>query len=144
MTVELYNYLSDNNKMNKPLTLLNTLNCTITEESSVVDPVIIISGGYFNTNANYMYISDFNRYYYITDQDTDHQRIVLKGHVDVLRTYKEQISNLYVIADRSSSKFNLYQKDNELPMEARNRITMSPFSSSFQGEGIIFIATGNG
>ena len=94
MTVELYNYLSDNNKMNKPLTLLNTLNCTITEESSVVDPVIVISGAYFNTNANYMHISDFNRYYYITDVDTDHQRIVLKGHVDVLRTYKEQISNL--------------------------------------------------
>ena len=54
------------------------------------------------------------------------------------------IAGLSVIADRSSSYFNLYQKDNEIPMEARSRVTMSPFSGKFTGEGIILIATGNG
>ena len=58
--------------------------------------------------------------------------------------FASDIASLSVIADRSSSYYNLYQKDNEIPMEARSRVTMSPFSGKFTGEGIILIATGNG
>lgn len=144
MTVTLYKTPDANNKLDKACTLVSSLSCQIHEESNIIDPTIVISGSYFDPEINYMYIDDFGRYYYITDITVEHQRIILKGHVDVLKTYSSDIKLLKVIADRSSSFYNLYQKDSELPMESRGRITMSPFSGSFSGEGICLITTGSG
>lgn len=145
MNVTLYKNTSDNNKMNKSITADGSaISCTIKDTSNMIDPEIILAGSYFDPDDNYMYIDDFNRYYFITDVTVEHQRIVLHGHVDVLYTYASAIEDLYVIADRSSSYYNLYQKDNEIPFEARSRVTMSPFSGKFNGEGIILTCTGNG
>lgn len=144
MTLNLYSVSDDNNKLNKTLGTATSITATVHEESNVINPTFIISGSYFDPDLNYCHASDFGRYYYIEDITIEHQRIILKCHVDVLMSFATEIGGLTVIADRSSSKYNLYQRDTELPMEARNRITMSPFSGSFVGEGIVFIATGNG
>lgn len=144
MTLNLYSISDDNNKLTKSLGTGTSLSATVHEESNVIDPTFVISGSYFNPDLNYCYASDFGRYYYIEDITIEHQRIILKCHVDVLMSFASDIASLSVIADRSSSYFNLYQKDNEIPMEARSRVTMSPFSGKFTGEGIILIATGNG
>ena len=71
MEVILYTNNSDNKKVGKSLSVQATINGTLREGCSMVDPVIQFSDSVVNNAiaaaSNYAKIADFGRYYYITD-----------------------------------------------------------------------------
>lgn len=94
VNVELYKNLSDNRYVTKDIVLLDTVQATWYENTSIVKPTIRFTFPSELYDVNYAKIPAFGRYYYITDART------LQGHgvemdlrCDVLMTYKGTILN---------------------------------------------------
>ena len=89
--LKIYVNKSDHNIINKNIELISELNCTFKNDIDILKPRLIIKN---YVSGNYCFISDFNRFYYITDI------ILLKGDVyqlnctvDVLKTYANELEN---------------------------------------------------
>lgn len=94
----------DTRKINKTVTTIKTINALPTEPTNILTPVIIAERDSDIINANYMYIPELNRYYYITAITLiQGNRVSITGKVDVLKTYAEQLQNCTGIITRSES-----------------------------------------
>lgn len=112
MNVTLYSNTGDPRQLNKNLTFLNTTYAIqATDEISVTDPELIINVSAL-VDFNYVEIADFGRKYYVRSKtylNGNQCRVGL--HVDVLESFKNEINNSIVIADRSSNRNNKYIED---------------------------------
>ena len=145
MTVKLYQNKSEFNVVDKDLTELATLTGTLREQSSVVDPAINFSGltQYIDT-ANYAYISEFGRYYFITDiQYVRNNLWLLTMHVDVLYTYASQIRNNSAIIERNENEYDLKLNDGLFRTQQNPRIAQYPFPSGFNTWNFVLAVAGN-
>lgn len=93
MYVTFYTNGSPNNSVNKTLAYINSFDCTHTRPVKVESPEIIVHTSLVNLGStNYMYIDDFDRYYFIDGYTIlDGGRIAIRGTVDVLYTYRYNI-----------------------------------------------------
>ena len=105
MTVTLYKTSDDPRVVNKTLTAVgNTISATAKGNFSIISPTLILDYTGSMTGVNYFYITDFGRYYYITDISLDiGGRIVISGAIDVLKTYATGIGNATATVIRSES-----------------------------------------
>ena len=141
MQAILYINESDNNRINKTLREVARVNIILKDDTNNITPTIIISRA-TTIDFNYIYIADFNRYYFVTSSAYSQQKYIVNLSVDVLRTYKNDIYNLNVIANRSSSRFNLYQTDAEISFLNKNDIITMPFPGGFSGLSMILAVNG--
>ena len=141
MQAILYINESDNNRINKTLREVARVNIVLKDNTNNITPTIIISRA-VTIDFNYIYITDFDRYYFVTSSTYSQQKYIVNLSVDVLRTYKTDIYNLNVIANRSSSRFNLYQTDGEISFLNKNDIITMPFSNGFNGISMILAVNG--
>ena len=95
--LKIYVNKSDHNIINKNIELISELNCTFKNDIDILNPRLIIKN---YVSGNYCFISDFNRYYYITDI------VLLKGDVyqlnctvDVLKTYANELESAEYYSD---------------------------------------------
>lgn len=112
MPITIYNNASDKKVIGKTLTSVTTLNYILLESTNIINPEIVVSYASNILSANYAYIAEFNRYYFI-DSITilDGKRMKISMSVDVLETYKTQIKGLTCIVKRNSNVYNLYLDD---------------------------------
>ena len=114
LSIQLMNNSSPVEKIGKTLSAGNTYNCALKDDTSVLDPVIILQTSDNIFNYNYMYISDFGRYYFIKDiKSLNNNRWEVSAHVDVLETYKNSILANNAVIRRQQNKYNLYLDDPE-------------------------------
>lgn len=114
MQVALYTNNSENYRVVKSLTARYTENCTLKDGCSIEDPVILIQNANNICECNYMYIADFNRYYYIADIISVRNGLwELHGHVDVLMSFATEIKACSATCKRQENLFNLYLDDPE-------------------------------
>lgn len=128
------------NKISKTPVEKFTLSGVLKEESSIVDPVILIEKDN-PIEANYAYIAEFNRYYYIKDITSVRNglwRITM--HTDVLKTFSEGILNSPCIVAKSSSRFNLYLNDSDYKCLQDDIIMTKTFTSGFNLANSTFVA----
>ena len=121
ISVDFYNFTKDRDSTKQPTgQAAAALTCEIFNPCSVVNPRILVktaapkptNGSFYN----YCYISDFKRYYYVTDWQYDNGLWVASLACDVLSTYKTQIGaeNLFIL--RASAASNGYIKDGYYPL----------------------------
>lgn len=94
ISVQLYRNYSDNNYVTKDIRPIagGALTARATHEVSIVSPVLTFDYSTAFLLANYAYISEFNRYYYIRNPITDTaKRIHLELSVDPLMSFGSQI-----------------------------------------------------
>lgn len=97
MKIKLYYNSSENNVIGKTLNDKLELDGNLRDSSDITNPVIMITSNN-KPNANYAYINDFNRFYFISEITAYRSNsFILKLKVDVLESYKEQIKNLKVV-----------------------------------------------
>lgn len=144
MQITTYRNASEEHVLDKQLTVVNSnISAMFKDDTNMVNPTIIISS-LISKNFNYVYISDTDRYYYVTDMTYSQQRTLVTLAVDVLMSFNSDIKDLEVIANRSSSYYNTYQKDDSIPFENRNIISTQPFASGFVGDTLILAVNGGG
>ena len=114
-----------NKKRNSTLrpTLTKQLNCILKEGTSLVNPTLIFDRKAVGHTYNYVYIPDFDRYYFVGDPVYDNARIEYPCRCDVLASFKTEIgsSSHYVL--RSASESNGYIIDTMYPPSTENSST---------------------
>lgn len=131
--LNMYRNTSDNRYLNKTLNMLaENVPCTFKDDTSAVEPTIIISPDAYTPACNYVYLSDTDRYYYVADRVFSQQRVELKLSIDVRMSFN--FSNCDCIALRSSNKYNMYLDDNEYARLQYNEVYTKPFPTSFSKE----------
>ena len=116
MQVQLLSIPDDTRKINKTVNqVTELLPCAVTEDSnSILNPRLLLKWNESYIGANYAYIPEFQRYYFIDDISLNTGgNCVVSLSVDVLYTYAAQIMQLKVTAARSSNKYNRYLNDNQ-------------------------------
>lgn len=131
MTLNLYTISDDKRKVRKTVGTATQLTGTLREECSVLDPVITIESSSNLSGKNYAYISDFGRYYFITDITAVTDKLWrISMHVDVLMSYSSQLLPLEMIAKRQENMINHYINDGQIPCNAYRNITTHKFSEN--------------
>ena len=146
MTLILYENKSDEIKMNKELTTIATYNGYMRDESSFTNPTVLIEGVFNitnNSNANYMFLPDYRRYYYITDIIQKRSNLVeIHARVDVLMSFKNEIKTCSGIIKKSSNKYNLYLDDGSLKIYQNKLLITKEFPSGFSNPHFVMISAG--
>ena len=144
MTITLYNTGSEKNAVNKSLTEVMTLTGTLRESSSIVDPVIHISGDSTITGANYAYIPEFGRYYFVTEIESVRNGLWrVHMHVDVLYTYRAQIKANSAIIQRNEIDYDLKLNDGLFKVQQNPRIAQFSFPAGFTNWNFVLAIAGN-
>ena len=148
-TIKLYTFSKHENSTKQP-TGGTELSCNIKTPSSLISPVAEFSLASNPIAYNYAYISEFNRYYFITDWTFNRGLWIASMVCDVLATYKTQIgsSSLYVL--RSASSSDGYIRDTLYPTTAKHTTAETVITETVTGwsDGIYVVnvigSSGNG
>lgn len=133
MNITIYKNYSDANVVGKDLKTLQSLTGTIRDAGGVdiMNPFITISGDY-NFAANYCFIPQFGRYYFIKNVKIVRENIYeLELHVDVLQTYRSQIRNLEAIVNRQEYIYEPLLSDSKIKHKAKPKLQTLTFPNGF-------------
>ena len=150
MQISLFTMNCENNRVDKTDYLDNrfVLDGAFREDTSIIDPVFRIEKtNPALQNYNYMYIEQFNRWYFINAWNvlrTDLWEIA--AHVDVLYTWREYIQYSRAIVDKTQilESANLYMDDGSFVMDSRkyNKVLNFPSGLDTTGEYVLICAGG--
>lgn len=141
--IELKTNFSDDNVLDKILSPIRTVTGTLKTATSILSPVIEMSGD-IPVNANYMYISTFGRYYFIDDiRSTGSGRFEISAHVDVLTTYANEIRSCDAIVARQAYNWNLYVDDGSFKVYQNPMLTIKKFPSGFATQEFVLAVAGS-
>ena len=122
-TVNFYKFAKRENSTARPSGSGRSFSCILKENSSVIDPVIVLDLGTDTApDFNYAYIPEYNRYYAVTEWNwVEHRLWSASLSCDVLATYRTEIGNkdLYIL--RSSAEYNGKVVDTIYPTTADPR-----------------------
>ena len=141
--IQLMNNQEELNKINKNPSTVMTLSGELREESSIINPIIIIEYAGTLTNVNYMYIPEFHRYYFITQIDSVRTGLWrVCAHCDVLKTYAQGILGCDCVVARNQNNFNLYLNDAYFKVYSNPRVQVANFPNKFTGESFVLVMKG--
>lgn len=150
MQIDLFTCTAERNRVNKADFITNrfTMEGTIKDQTSVMNLSIEIQKtNPVKYNYNYMYIAEFNRYYFITDvQTVANNRWIISAQVDVLYSFINDILQTKAIIDKTEDEknANLYLNDGSFVMDSRkyNQIKEFPNGLNENGQYILICAGG--
>lgn len=145
MTLKLYTNTSDKNHLDKNISQQGSdISGTLRSDCSIIDPVIAIESiSNFNLKTcNYAYISEFGRYYYITNIVCTGKLYELHMHCDVLMSFKSQIRANNAVIARQENAYNLYLADGVFKTYADPHYQIMKFPSGFSGYHYILAVAG--
>lgn len=126
-------------------------NCILKDESSIHNPVILVrtseSGAGSLSTDNYMYIPEFNRYYFIDDVISVRTNLCeIHGRVDVLYTYKDEIlsNSGYVLRSATRSVVSRYLDDDQIKIYSNPYIVTKKFTGDTFANNPSFILAVSG
>lgn len=94
MTVNFYNYTGDDRVADKTLTAVKDVTCSVYDGCTIINPILRLSYDSSIANSNYFYISDWGRYYKVTNVEVnDAKQMYVSGSVDVLKSFWDEINN---------------------------------------------------
>lgn len=144
MEIKLYISSDETNKINKTLTNEIVLNGTIKDETSVINPIILIESDNL-TQYNYCYIPLFKRYYFIKDITVVRNNLFrLFLDIDVLMSYKDDILNLDCVVNKQENNSTPYINDNSRIYENRNFTSIVNYENGFDDDGNFILLTAGG
>lgn len=145
MTITLCVNNSEKNKLNKSLSDINSFSGTLKDETSIVDPVVIMElenpAGF-----NYAYIPEFDRYYFITDMASIRNGLWrISMHVDVLQSFRNYILNCPVIlSDTEVHGKEMYLSGDVWKSKVKEVTNIVNFPSGLSSTGYFILITAGG
>lgn len=131
MQATLYFNQSDKRSIGKILQSIATVDIEMKEDTTLTDPTFILLDPNNYLAANYMFVPNLSRYYFINNVTLSHQRAFIDCHVDVLESYKGDIKDHEVILERQQNEWNLYLDDPEFKIYQPTNIMTFPFPKGF-------------
>ena len=115
----LYKNSAENNRIDKTeyLTSVREITGYLRNETNIINPSIVIEYEQV-IDFNYVYVSTFNRYYFVTNITSVRTNLWrLDMSCDTLMTYKETILNYECYVSRNENDYNDKIEDKYLPLE---------------------------
>lgn len=131
MQMWLYQNKSDERYLTKDITEIpNTRqnNVYLKDRTNLIDPIIIMDD--FPKQCNYVWLSEFDRYYYVRAVDFVDGQMHVQLHVDVLMSFKDEILAKEVYSERSKVHYNDYIEDDKMVLNQYTNDRYEKFSSS--------------
>ena len=148
MNIKLCSSASEVVAINKDISIIDDVSATIKGALSVENPVLILQyKSDIQANVNYVYIPEYNRYYFVTDIiNLTGGRYELHCKVDVLMSFKDNILNLSCIVDKQSSKdnANMYLDDGSFVVQSKEFVDTINFPNGFNDNGDFILITAGG
>lgn len=144
MDIVFMNNSSDVDTINKVLSTVTTLTGNLKNNCSIETPTVIINNSGM-INANYAYIPEFGRYYYITDQIIlSNNCVSISMKVDALESFKNEILSLSAIVEQSTSNNDKYVSDEVWLAKVKKSTTIMNFPSGLLDTGQFILITAGG
>lgn len=119
MIIKLYIVSDNDHQIPKHLNSEKIVTGTLRSETDFMNPVFRVESDN-STIYNYVYIPDFNRFYYLSPPVSIRSGLLeYSGRVDVLQSYYTQFIHCPMIAARSYSTYNAYLPDSQRKFEQR-------------------------
>lgn len=140
MNLTYYNNVTDERYIVKKITQIslaehaNPVEIKMIDNSSIVKPTFKMRDVDVYMTANYCYVDDLHRYYYIDNITVSKGFAFLECTEDVLMTYKESLHDLEVLVDRNQWDYNLYQVDDKLTLNNYMSQKRIEFPDGFNSE----------
>ena len=134
VTIDFYSFSKRINSTKQPTGAASlSADCIIKRGSSIINPTIELDLGLATSPAsyNYAYISDFGRYYFVSDWVFNERLWTAQLTVDVLATFKSEIGSYTGYVGRSASSYDTRIVDNLYPAKAKNTHESNSVSSPF-------------
>lgn len=145
MTFTLMKNTSEREALTKSLTTLETLTGSLRNQSSIIDPIIEVTGilPATVTSCNYAYIPEFGRYYFVKNIISVRTNVwVIQCHVDVLGTYATQIKAQTAVIRRQENSWNLYLDDGIFKTYQNPEIITKAFPAGFTTQNFVLAVAG--
>ena len=143
-TATFYINRSDDRKVDKALTQIKTTSVDLKGDTSLVNPTIKVLPFASLEKCNYVYLADFERYYFVREITYSQQYVYLTLECDVLYTYKSEIRNTRAIIARQEKLCDYYLNDERFRAEEYVRTQTYTFPAGFtQNAFILTIAGGS-
>lgn len=147
ITIKLLTNKSNKNELIKSTEEIIVLNGIFKEETSIINPILIIETGADNIkNVNYIHILEFNRYYFVNEITTIRNNLwELNCHVDVLSSFADEIKENEAIINRQENNWNLFLNDNSMRCYQNPYVVTREFPSGFSTnlDGYVMIVAGS-
>lgn len=135
MIVNLYSTGDNPKTVTKSLTAISSVTARLVHPCNILRPELVLSGdSTVNAiNANYVYIPDFGRYYFIKDHTTDTAvRIILSCEVDPLMSWAAGIKASKQLVTRSESVGKpTYTPDDQYLLKPNKDIKVIAFEGGY-------------
>lgn len=119
-TATFYRNASDKNVMYKNITSVTAATFTPTGGVNIFTPAITVDYDVNILTANYMYISAFNRYYYINNVSLQiGKKMLITGYVDVLMSFADDIMTAFVNVCRAQNPVNRDLADDKIQVNPK-------------------------
>lgn len=141
MTVTFYQLSINPIVLNKTLGTGTDKTCVVKDNLDVLNPTFELDFDASILSKNYMYVADLGRYYFITSIEIINHVIIVRGHVDVLKTYNSQIRSGKCTATRSNKK-NLTIPDTMVISLPTEKIQYRKISGEITGGTYVLILGG--
>lgn len=135
---------SEKNKVTKKTTSVSTINGTLKQATSIIDPVLLIEGNLSSlAKVNYVSIPSFNRYYFVTNIRSDRNSLIeISCHVDVLMSFASEIKKNNAIIRRQEKNWNLYLNDGVFKTYQNPEVLTKAFPSGFSTQEFVLALAG--
>ena len=141
-TVTLFKNHSGVEHMTKVLTSYGDVQCEFKNMTDVEHPTVYIAANDGYDDVNYLYIPQFNRYYFATPSGGRGATITFECESDVLMSFKDGILAAPAVISRNPWHFDLYLPDTKMPVESRTVSTILTFPQNhFSGTNNSYILT---
>lgn len=144
--IKLYKNHSNKNVWNKNFDSDNSgwINITFKNTVDVLNPIVNLTFDESYLEYNYMFIEEFDRYYFIEKTELESQIFTCYCHVDVLETYKNSIKECNATAIRcaDSNFYNKFLNDEKYLGYQDTNIQIKKFSESFSKDSSYVLVIG--
>lgn len=145
MRIVLYDNQSDAKVVDKVISPMQMFKGTLKKATSITDPIIQLSDiNHAVKWTNYMYIEEFNRYYYITSIVSVAKNLwEIAGHVDVLMSFKDEIREQEAIILRNQYNYNSELYDGRIVTEQKRYYQYLAYPNKFDQLQLYLAIAGN-
>lgn len=143
-TIKIGKVTDPDTKVVKSFSEVKSLTGTLKNETSIIDPTILIDCNLGDiADCNYMIIDVFKRKYYIKDiKSISNNLVEISAHVDVLNTYAAQILSNEAIFATSENLWNKYLDNGCRTKLAYEVQSITKFPAGFSNPEFVLIAAG--
>ena len=130
MTINFYLNSQKNIVANKTPVTTGTATGEFKATVDVLRPTFVTEVASIPTGSNYAYIADFGRYYYITGMSMITNTLCeLQLLCDVRTSFYTQLIANSGIVQRQANNYDMYLKDDKIPIAARKTISIRKFTA---------------